>query len=156
MACLFLSLFTLLHKTLSTLFTCRCRFSSVESNECTKYKEIHIHTFMNILYAYTLFWFNDKFTLKCIHDMAVILNYTDHMNNLDRVQCICLYVRVWERANAQTLLFYGFCLIFRPNDRVHVVCVWLCVVIRSYSSFSNRQLNATMWKRTEKKDRATK
>lgn len=55
--------------------------------------------------------------------MAVILNYTDHMNNLDRVQCICLYVRVWERANAQTLLFYGFCLIFRPNDRVHVVCV---------------------------------
>lgn len=37
---------------------------------------------MNIMYGIHYIWFNDKFTLKFTHDMAVILNYTDHMNNL--------------------------------------------------------------------------
>lgn len=73
--------------------------------------------------------------------MAVILNYTDHMNNLDRgrmhmwifgVRDLCLCAK---RANVPTLLFYGFCLIFRPNDKVHVVCFRLCVLIRFVFKF---------------------
>lgn len=93
-----------------------------------------------IFCVHTLFWLNDKFTLKFTHDMAVILNYTDHMNNLSWV---CMYVCMFKRDGIMNALLHAFCSIKCVWCGWTVYTLWLVTVSTAF--LLSRQSNEKWW-----------